>query len=161
MSGLALQQGKTKGSVLDLCSPQRELLGVINSVTEFHHPLDWRLSLYKNHLRLGNHEPANGFEHWRKLIADNRGKGVAVKLASVTALNSFPQCQSVSNLGPELDAWENLYVESGNGLDNHPNQLYVMLKDKLLMSIVTDLLDHPHIVPHRAGHPRCPWKPNR
>ena len=32
-------------------------------------------TLYKNRLCLCNREPANGFEIWRKLMADNRGGG--------------------------------------------------------------------------------------
>ena len=36
-------------------------------------------SLHKNRFRLCGREPANGFEIWRKLIADNCGSGVAMK----------------------------------------------------------------------------------
>ena len=61
-------------------------------------------ALYKNRLRLCGREPANGFELWRMLIAENRGGGVAVNMAGVKALNLFPQCTSVAGLGPHLDA---------------------------------------------------------
>ena len=33
-------------------------------------------TLYKNRLRLCNREPAIGFELWRRLVADNRGRGL-------------------------------------------------------------------------------------
>ena len=40
-------------------------------------------ALYKNRLRLCGREPANGFELWRRLIADSRGGGIAVKMAGI------------------------------------------------------------------------------
>ena len=46
--------------------------------------------LYRNRLRLCGRESANGFELWRRLIADNLGGGGAVTMAGVEALNSFP-----------------------------------------------------------------------
>ena len=103
-------------------------------------------SLYKNRLRLCGREPANGFELWRKLIADNRGGGVAVKMVGVKALNSFPECTSVASLGQHLDAREDLFTEFSAGLDNAPDQLVIVFNEKLLASIITDLFDHPGYV---------------
>ena len=70
-------------------------------------------SSYKNRLRLCGREPANGFELRRRLIADNHGGGVAVKMAGVQFLNPFPQCTSATSLCPRLDAWEDLFAEFG------------------------------------------------
>ena len=63
--------------------------------------------LYKkrNHLRGGKH--GNGFEMWRRMRADyNEGGGVAVRLAGVGALNTFPKFESANHIGPHLDGWE-------------------------------------------------------
>ena len=94
--------------------------------------------------------------------------GVAVKIAGVNALNSLPQYQSVRGLDVHFDAWEELYAEFGRGLDSAPDQLIVMFKDKLPLSIVTDLLDRPYIrtyedilelcrrrTDHRKDHDLC------
>ena len=103
-------------------------------------------SLYRSRLRPCGRESANGFELWRRLIADNRGGGVAVKMAGVKTLNSFLQCTSVTSLGPHLDAWEDLFTEFGAGLESAPGQLVIVFKEKLPDSIITELLDHPDVV---------------
>ena len=76
--------------------------------------------LYRNRLRLCGREPANGFELWRRLIADNRGGGTAVKMAGIKTLHSFPQCTSVTNLGAHLDTWEDLFPSSVLAVTRRP-----------------------------------------
>ena len=72
---------------------------------------------------------------------DYKGRGVVVRLAGVGALHTFPKCDSVNNLGPHLDAWEDLYDEFGAELADAPGQLYVIFKRMLPTSITTELLD--------------------
>ena len=106
--------------------------------------MDW--DSHKNQLPLCGREPANGFELWRRLIANNRGGGVAVRMAGVKALNSFPQYTYLASIGQHLDAWEDLFTEFGAALDSTPDQLVIVFKEKLPASIITDLLDHPDVV---------------
>ena len=107
-------------------------------------------SLYKNRHCSCGLEPANGFELLRGLIADNRGGGVAVKMAGVKALNSFPHCTSVASLGQHLGVWEDLFIEFDAGLDSTPAQLVIVPKENLPASITTDLLDYEMSSPMRT-----------
>ena len=86
---------------------------------------------------------------------DYKGGGVAVRLAGVGALNTFPKCDSVSNLGLHLDAWEDLYDEFGAELADAPDQLYVIFKRILPTSIITELLDRIEVTDYQTALAYC------
>ena len=112
-------------------------------------------SLYKQRLRLCNREPSNGFELWRRLVSDNKGSGVVVRMAGSQALETFPQCQSVPQMGAHLDAWDDLFAEFGQELEQAPIKLFTMFKSKLPTSIINELLDHPEITDYDSLKAFC------
>ena len=92
---------------------------------------------------------------WRRMRVDYKGGGVAVRLAGVGALNTFPKCDYVSNLGSHLDAWEDLYDEFGTELADAPDQLYVIFKRILPTSIITELLDRIEVTDYQTALAYC------
>ena len=107
-------------------------------------------SLYKQRLRLCNREPSNGFELWRRLVSDNKGTGVVVKMAGSQALETFPQCQSVPQMGSHLDAWDDLFAEFGGELERSPIRAFTLFKSKLPTTIINELLDHPEVTDYHS-----------
>ena len=67
-------------------------------------------------------EAAIGFEMLRSLFKTYHGGIDNVKLAGINALNTFPKCSSVTNLGGQLDSWQELCDEFGNNLGTDPRQ---------------------------------------
>ena len=87
--------------------------------------------------------------------ADYKGGGTAIRLEGVSALNTFPMCESVNNIRPHWKARKDLYDEFGAELADAPDQPYVMFKTILQAQITSELLDRLEVTDYRSALAYC------